>query len=188
MPPYPYSPLLPGPDSIRLLRLRPPESETATIRCQLFNYSLDGSDKTTPRYEALSYVWGDPKNALPIVIDEYKFNVTVNLHAALWHLRNRAIEWIWIDAISINQRDRQERGHQVRNMAKIYGKAHRVVVWLGQMEDNSDRAFEEIHARKKWSDTSDDQILKQTVVALLQRPWFRRIWVRIQALDKLSRY
>jgi hypothetical protein len=178
-PPYPYSSLLPGPDSIRLLRLQPPEGETATIRCQLFNYSLDGSDKSTPYYEALSYVWGEPNNTSPIFIDEYEFNVTVNLHAALWHLRNRAIEWVWIDAICINQQDRKERGHQVRNMAKIYGKAHRVVVWLGKMDDNSDPAFEEIHARKKWSDSSDDQMLKQTVVALLQRPWFRRIWVRL---------
>ena len=178
VPPYPYSPLLPGPDSIRLLRLQPPEGETATIKCQLFNYSLDGPDNTLPRYEALSYVWGDPENPLLIFIDEHRFNVTVNLHAALCRLRDCAIEWVWVDAICINQQDRKERGHQVRHMAKVYGKAHRVVAWLGPVKDDSDRAFEEIHARKRWSDSSDDQTIKQAVLALLQRPWFRRIWVR----------
>jgi hypothetical protein len=179
IPLYPYSSLLPGADSIRLLRLRPPDGETATIRCQLFNYSLDSLDKPPPRYEALSYVWGDPKSTLPVFIDGYRFDVTLNLHAALLYLRNRATEWVWVDAICINQRDRQERGHQVRYMAKIYGKAHCVVVWLGQVEDNSDRAFEEIRARNKWSDSSDDRMIKQAVLALLQRPWFRRIWVRL---------
>ncbi|KAH7371032.1 heterokaryon incompatibility protein-domain-containing protein [Pyrenochaeta sp. MPI-SDFR-AT-0127] len=177
IPPYPYSPLLPGPDSIRLLYLRPPEDENAPIRCQLFDYSLDGSDKAPPRYEALSYVWGDPKNTRSLFIDEHEFKVTVNLHAALWRLRNRGIDWVWVDAICINQQDQQERGHQVRSMAKIYGIAYRVVVWLGQTEHDSDRAFEEIRARKKWSDASDDPTIKHAVLALLERPWFRRIWI-----------
>lgn len=177
MSPYPYSSLLPGPDSIRLLRLRPPEGETAPIKCQLFNYSLDESDKGPPPYEALSYVWGNPEETLPIFIDEYRFNVTKNLHAALWCLRDHSIEWIWVDAICINQQDRQERGNQVRYMAKIYGKANRVVVWLGEAADNSNRAFKEIRERKKWLDSSDNEIIQQAVIALLQRPWFRRVWV-----------
>jgi hypothetical protein len=161
-----------------LLRLRPPKDEAAPIKCQLSNYSLDESDKGLPRYEALSYIWGNPENTLPIFIDEHQFNVTENLYAALRRLRDRSIEWIWIDAICINQQDQQERGHQVRSMAKIYGRAHRVVVWLGEAADGSDRAFEEIRARKKWSNSSGNEMIQQAVLALLQRPWFRRIWVR----------
>ena len=175
---YPYSSLLPGPNSIRLLRLRPPKDETAPMKYQLFNYSLDESDKKPPPYEALSYVWGDPEKTLPIFIDERRFNVTENLHAALRRLRDCSIEWVWVDAICINQRDRQERGHQIRSMAKIYGKANRVVVWLGEAANNSDRAFEEIRARRKGLDFSDNEIIQQAVLGLLQRPWFRRIWVR----------
>lgn len=181
MSPYRHSSLLPGPDSIRLLRLGPPEDETAPIKCQLFNYSLGESDKRPPQYEALSYVWGDPKKTLPIFIDEHRFSVTENLHAALWRLQERSIEWIWVDAICINQRDQQERGHQVRSMAKIYGKANRVLVWLGEAADNSDRAFEEIRARKKCLDSTDNEIIQQAVLALIQRPWFRRIWVRVDS-------
>ncbi|KAH9216671.1 heterokaryon incompatibility protein-domain-containing protein, partial [Leptodontidium sp. 2 PMI_412] len=177
MSPYRYSSLLPGPDSIRLLRLGPPEDEAASIKCQLFNFTLDESDNRPPQYEALSYVWGDPEKTLHIFIDEHSFNVTENLHAALWHLRNRAIEWVWADAICINQQDQQERAHQVRYMAKIYGKANRVVVWLGGAADNSDRVFQEICERKEGLDSSENEIIQQAVLALLQRPWFRRIWV-----------
>jgi hypothetical protein len=177
-PRYPYSSLLSKPESFRLLRLIRPEHKTAPIKGQLFNYSLHESETRPPQYEALSYVWGDPKKTLPISIDDYCFDVTENLHAALWSLRDRSVSWLWVDAICINQLDPKERGHQVRYMAKIYGKASRVLVWLGEAGDNSDRAFTEIRERRKWTDTSDDKTIKQAVLALLQRPWFRRIWVR----------
>jgi hypothetical protein len=175
---YHYSPLPPGPDSIRLLRLRLDKEEIAPIQCQLFNYSLDESDRRPPLYEALSYIWGNPEKTLPILLDGHYFNVTQNLHAALRHLRDHSIEWIWVDAICINQRDRQERGHQVRYMAKIYGKANRVVVWLGEAASNSDLAFEEIRKQTKWLDTSDNKMIQQAVLKLLERSWFRCIWVR----------
>lgn len=39
---------------------------------------------------------------------------------------------LWVDALCINQKDLEERSAQVRQMADIYGKAWRVVVWLGR--------------------------------------------------------
>lgn len=126
---YQYSPLLPGPGSIRLLRLMPHEDDTAPIECQLFNYSLKQSSKGAHLYEALSYVWGGLDKTLPISIGEHNFDVTGNLHVALSHLRDRSIERIiWVDAICINQKDLQERSHQVQFMASIYAKANRVIV------------------------------------------------------------
>jgi hypothetical protein len=71
--------------------------------------------------------------------------VTVNLHEALSHLRDRSIERIiWVDAVCINQNDGEEKGQQIQLMAKIYGQASRVLVWLGEAADNSDQALEEI--------------------------------------------
>ncbi|KAF2193318.1 HET-domain-containing protein [Zopfia rhizophila CBS 207.26] len=174
---YPFSSLWPKPGSFRLLRLTPPKSKTPRMECQLLNYSLDDSDKAPPLYDAFSYVWGDPGGKRAIFIDGYPFDVTENLHAALWSLRERSIKWIWVDAICIDQKNIEERNHQVRYMAKTYGKANRVLVWLGESADNSDRAFEEIRARKKWSDSSDDETIQQAVLALLRRPCFRRIWI-----------
>ena len=121
--PYRYSSLSPGErdGSIRLLRLMPNRDETAVIECQLFNYTLE-SGKGTHLYEALSYVWGNPDEIVPIKIGEHCFKVTKNLHAALLRLRNHSFERIvWVDAVCINQADNQEKAHQIQNMTKIYG-------------------------------------------------------------------
>jgi hypothetical protein len=176
-----YSSLSLGPDSIRLLRLMPHEDETAPIQCQLFDYSLQESDKRTHLYEALSYVWGSSDKPRFISVDDHDLPVTVSLHAALSRLRNRYIERvIWADAVCINQTDLQERSCQVQLMAKIYSKASRIVVWLGEMADDSDRALEEIlvAADKQSTNRSNNGTIQQAILTLLQRPWFRRIWVR----------
>lgn len=158
----------------------PHEDETADIQCELFEYSLPNSCKRTHMYDALSYVWGNPDEKLPIFIYKYSFDVTVNLRAALLHLRNHSIERIlWVDAICIDQANQEEKEHQIQSMAKIYGQANRVVVWLGEAADDSDLALEEIRVtRDKMSTNSlDSKRIQQAVLALLQRPWFRRIWI-----------
>jgi hypothetical protein len=38
---------------------------------------------------------------------------------------------LWIDVICINQDNLQKRGHQVRQMNKIYEEAEQVIIWLG---------------------------------------------------------
>jgi Heterokaryon incompatibility protein (HET) len=65
-------------------------------------------------------------------------------------------------------------------MAKIYAKANRIVVWLGERAPGSDQAMEEIRHAAEWGLTrpSTDKSIMQSVLALLQRPWFQRIWVR----------
>ena len=179
--PYCHSPLCRRSDSIRLLRLKPHEDETAPIQCQLFNYSLQESNKGPHLYEALSYVWGDLNNPQPIYIDKHPFVVTENLHLALSHLRNRNFERIiWVDAVCINQTNDEEKEQQIQFMVKIYGQANRVIVWLGKMTENSDQALEEIllAAGQKPTNSSNKEMVHQAIVALLQRPWFERIWVR----------
>jgi hypothetical protein len=107
----------------------------------------------------------------------------------LLHLRDRFLERnIWIDAVCINQEDLSERESQIQIMSKIYGHANRVIIWLGEATDDSDRAIEEIFISAGAISTTyslDDRrvqepIIEEAVLALLQRPWFRRIWVREQ--------
>jgi len=188
---YHYTPLCPGTDSVRLLRLLPHEDETAPLQSQLFNYSLQESDKICVSYEALSYVWGNPDRPMSISIDGRAVAITVNLHAALSCLRGRSVERvIWVDAICINQEDAQERGHQVRSMVKVFGRAERVIVWLGEEAEDSYRAFEEIGvaaSKKSLNSSNNDKTVQQAVLALFQRSWFRRIWVRELTLDTLSK-
>ena len=176
---YCYSPLLQTPDSIRLLRLMPNKNDTANIRCELFEYALRESGEKTLPYDALSYVWGGSDKRQSIFIDNQYSAVTLNLHAALLRLRDHDIpRIIWVDAVCINQEDEQEKEHQIQFMAKIYGKASHVIVWLGERADESDVALEAIRAAGKPTNTSNKEITHQAILQLLQRLWFRRIWVR----------
>jgi hypothetical protein len=160
--------------------------ERTEIRCELFEYALQGPGKATHLYEALSYTWGGSDKPRSISIKKQNLAVTEslavteNLYAALLHLRDRSLERIlWIDAICINQENLKEQSQQVQLMAKIYSKAARILVWLGETADNSNTALERIRiaAENESLDSLNDTTIQQSILALLQRPWFRRIWV-----------
>jgi hypothetical protein len=173
--------LLLQPGSIRLLRLLPSKGDLKNIRCELFEYDLEKSDQVTRPYEALSYVWGSEDTPQTIIIGDQRFKVTQNLHTALLRLQDHSIPRIlWVDAICINQTNEKEKGHQLQFMAEIYAKASRVIVWLGKAQDNSEHALEVIRlAGQKSTNLSNTEPFQQEILQLLQRQWFRRIWVRI---------
>jgi hypothetical protein len=178
-----YSSLSLGSD-IRLLRLFPNEDQNEPIQCQLLDYSLHKLRPRTHLYEALSYVWSNPDETLPIRVNGIQFRVTLNLHAALLHLRDRSLElFLWVDAICINQNNLEERKQQVQLMAKIYSQARHVIIWLGVAADHSGEALEAIRiaADKQSANSSNDETIQQSIVKLLDRPWFQRIWVREQS-------
>ena len=70
-------------------------------------------------------------------------------------------------------------------MVKIYGKASRVIVWLGESANDSDVALEAIRAAGKPTEISE--MIQQAILRLLQRQWFRRIWVRQQTFNNIRR-
>jgi hypothetical protein len=183
MSPYHYSPLSKGSGSIRLFRLLPSEAEGAEIRGELLEHCLQESSRSS--YEALSYVWGCTDTVLSIFIGDEHLDVTPNLYAALLRLRDASFpRIIWIDAICINQADDEEKEYQIQFMANIYGRANRVVVWLGEMMDSSDEALEAIRAAGiKLMRDSGSQKSEQAVASLLEREWFQRIWVRQQTFN-----
>jgi len=169
---------------IRLVVLYPGKTGEP-IRCSLIQESLT----QVRSYEALSYTWGDPRDTKPILLNERPFSATKNLEAALRHLRyeddNR---FIWIDAICINQNDIRERNLQVRRMLKIYSSAAQVLVWLGEGNEQSDKAMDFMIRISKskanlefpWEDESlipsEDECIA-LAENILTRPWFQRCWV-----------
>jgi hypothetical protein len=193
-----YSSLPTG--SVRLLRLSPPSDEHPGIKCQLVTCSLLDSGRTHP-YEALSYVWGPENNEQSIYVGDHELPVRVNLYKALSHLQDCFVDrYLWIDAICINQDDNDEKGQQVQSMAKIFAKASRVIVWLGEAADNSNQALEIIRmaaeeqhmnstiyksnrqatlalSNQHPTNSAIKETNQQAVLRLLERPWFQRIWV-----------
>lgn len=151
---------------MRFLILLPGEPEDP-VQGLLLNHPLIISGKF-PQYEVLSYAWASPLEPVDVAIGtiegsiqevfDYfinartfpasyqtfsKVSVTQNLGRALPFLRLRdRPRVLWIDAISVNQKDLSERSTQVRRMADIYRLCSRVIIWLGEGTQYSDLAFE----------------------------------------------
>ncbi|TGJ79444.1 hypothetical protein E0Z10_g9318 [Xylaria hypoxylon] len=133
-----YTPLDPSKKQIRLLTLLNGEWDDR-IKCELHVVSLDDQ----PKYEALSYVWGPPIDLVDIDVNSIAFSATPNLHAALKRLReqipgarsNGDSRTLWVDAVCINQKDAEEKRHQVQLMGEIYSQTAHGLLWLGEEPD-----------------------------------------------------
>src|SRR6266536_2092057 len=172
---YEYRPLRPSSREIRLLILEHGEPDDQ-VQAQLIHASLDDQ----PTYEALSYTWGDPTNTHPILLNGSPFEVTANLGVALHPLRRRKTRIstsptrvLWVDAICINQRDLEERSRQIQLMEDIFTSALRVLAWLGEPQDESDRMLDLIHHSLSGATEEDRAKLHK----LLDRPYWKRIWI-----------
>lgn len=105
------------------------------ISCTLKVASLNDA----PRYDTLSYAWGDPENTESILLDGRYVEVTINLGSALRHLRNQMEHRIlWVDALCIDQKDRQEKSWQVSMMGEIYKSCNTGLLWIGEKSEDSD--------------------------------------------------
>jgi hypothetical protein len=134
---YQYSPL-PSEKFIRLLEVYPGRVSD-NIDCTLHQTELENA----PKYEAISYAWGDPTNKVNVLCDGKIITVTQNLRDALLRLKLKdRSKIIWADAICISQDDDGEKGSQVKLMGRIYGNATRVCVWLGCTTAQMQPAFE----------------------------------------------
>ncbi|KAI1866776.1 hypothetical protein JX265_001149 [Neoarthrinium moseri] len=89
----------------------------------------------------------------------------------------RKVEYLWVDAICINQRDPLERGHQVDMMRDIFLAADFVLSWLGLEEHGSERAIEAlIDVAEGRGDNICDEAL-QSILTLCRRSYFERMWI-----------
>ncbi|KAK4444184.1 HET-domain-containing protein [Podospora aff. communis PSN243] len=114
---------------VRLLDLLPGEG-AATIACSIRIVSLAEGRP----YEALSYVWGDPSDCVPIRVQDRDVKITRNLYAALCQLRSSTTtRTLWIDQLCINQWDSNEKTEQVQLMRQIYQRCTQCLIWLGEI-------------------------------------------------------
>lgn len=118
-------------------------------------------------YAALSYVWGDENVTKTILVNGEEREVTANLEEALRSIAVRG-EFgnslkLWIDAISINQDDLEERGRQVRRMREIYGNSQTVIAWLGEEYDQSHKAIELVRELAKFGKKDGGKKLEKSL-------------------------
>jgi hypothetical protein len=129
-----YIPLVEPNKSIRLIAIL---SVAPRICCVSSVFSIE----EPPAFSALSYMWGDAAVTDTITLDGATLNVTTNLVHAIQHLHREwnqqgltndgNKQWLWADAVCINQEDAIEKDHQVPLMKVIYSRAKMVFSWLG---------------------------------------------------------
>ncbi|OQO04039.1 hypothetical protein B0A48_10682 [Cryoendolithus antarcticus] len=164
----------------------------------------DLSDDQRPRYETISYAWGDPTPVAEILVNDQLLLVPANTETVLKWVRHVDRERVpWIDAVCINQVDIHERSAQVVCMGGIYSGSSCNLVFLGMLEeDMTFRVLETIDDinQDASSDTDDFRSLGATLsnngaslkwsatpfafkvdrdaeIALLELPLLRRLWV-----------
>jgi hypothetical protein len=117
------------------------DDDPDTIRCRTH---ITRSGPGTIPYLALSYAWGDPTPKHPVLVDGERRLIAENLWQFLREARTKPLQfscWLWIDSLSIDQSDTEERRHQVGIMSRIFRDAFEVIVWLGQGWDDSSLAM-----------------------------------------------
>lgn len=92
---------------------------------------------------ALSYVCGTDAGERPNVLcDEVPIKVYRNCYSALWDLRRRLNHLtIWVDCISINAANADEKSRQTPLIGGIYAKATVAYAWLGEGGTGLQRAM-----------------------------------------------
>lgn len=185
-----YQPLDPFGREIRLLELVRSDDFYAPLRANLRVFSLEND--TDLDYVSLSYMWGDPTPIDYVCIDGHVdgiIPIARNLSWALRHLRREGIGQMWIDALSINQSDLEERAGQVSVMYQIYEHAKFVLVWLSVPADHMETAklaMDEFVREgrdysknvKSWLEDNSLHHQPNLVVAMLLNAYWKRIWIR----------
>lgn len=129
-----YEPLNVDPKEIRLLHILD-EDNDHYVHCTLEITCL--SSPNLAEYVALSYCWGDSSLTTPMYVNQSLVDVTLNLDAALRQLRLRGYHKVWVDALCVDQANKEERGSQVQVMQQIYSSAHLVISWVGSADDDT---------------------------------------------------
>jgi heterokaryon incompatibility protein (HET) len=193
-----YSELSQG--SLRLLRFTC-NTSSYEIECELVPYPVG----KTPKYNALSYCWGESARSSFVLCNGKRLMVTSVLSKILKRLvslERSGIEWIWIDQICINQINAVERGNQVSIMKDIYQNSEGTIIWLGPEVSGIDATMmlTEMLSRLRHKDLSlngsgrkrrrytreeykalnlplKEDLSWKAFGEILSRPWFIRTWV-----------
>ena len=141
VPDFPYMPLNTETFEIRLLRFQ--KDLSGSIIGWLERFSLD--DPNRPKFNTLSYVWGEKQFSHTVIINGHPFALLNALNPILNAIcsdESLCACWWWIDCICIDQRTdafaRLERNTQVYMMKRIYEVSETTIGWLGQGKEEGE--------------------------------------------------
>lgn len=211
IPVFMHGPLPEDIPHIRLIELKQAGFNQDVV-CELSTWPLD----TSPPFLAVSYTWGVAASNVEITVNGKSMVVRQNSRYALqqaFHQSKGQQQYIWMDAICIDQENNRERSLQVALMGDLYKRASTVLACIGPHADDSEfllaksrktrRLLKNISSvlepdangqgwsppfvldtygwlglRSLLSFTQSTRLrLTKAFIALLKRPYFRRVWI-----------
>ncbi|KAK4182741.1 ankyrin repeat-containing domain protein [Podospora australis] len=170
---YQYRPL-PERSFIRVLELQPAYSEDDIISFNLVQVDL----RRQPRYQALSYEWGERSGLIPVLCDGRIVLITPNLKAALKHIRFQQdrVVTLWVDAVCIHQG--RYRGAKPAVFAEVFDVLARNPRWRWPSATNPGSAASP-EAESLLASIADEDIRHGSPVLteLFHRTYFNRAWI-----------
>jgi hypothetical protein len=194
---FQYTPIDSEAGEIRVLRIQDAVFRADPVVVDVVTINLSSSD--CPNYGALSYYWGEPKFDHSIICDGKALQVNASLHECLKRHRRDWLgkpEFLWADAICINQKDKDELNLQLLLMGKIYQSAEIVFVDLGDIPLQWYVAYDLMFRTKvichllkdqqppgtmdnfneRFALPPFDHIAWKAYMQLFSSPWLRRTW------------
>ncbi|KAI0444708.1 HET-domain-containing protein [Xylaria telfairii] len=187
---YLYEPLG-AEDGVRLIALYPATNDEDPLSCSIIQCRRS---EQIAEYSAISYAWGDPEFSRNLEIrcdgDTSYMRITFNVDCLLRRLRAfHVTEYLWIDAICLNQADEGEKAQQIPVMGRIFGEAKVVHIWLGPEDHMTAKVFaffKEAGLLPKVEKREMANLMGKILGGLdglrafgdfADRPWFSRRWV-----------
>lgn len=173
-------------DEIRLVKILP-ETDGTTINCETVVRKAKGCES----YTALSYTWGSQqRREETIIVNGKKYPVAKNLWRFLKQaaqLGDRFSGWLWIDALSIEQSNLQEKLEQVKIISETFRQAKEVIVWLGPKYADSDVAIRELRSQRCCAGhkTHYQKIPASPAGSAIRSLCERRYWSRLWVVQEL---
>jgi hypothetical protein len=190
-----YEPLDVNAQMIWLLHIVPNRHRFAGVRCKMIHTSLDESQ----RYEAISYISGEPIARKSIWLNGSRFDVPAKGQASLRAIRKSSLQGqlVWTDAICIDQRNVHEISDQLGLVPSIFASAVSVTITLEDASESEVWALEIIRlvgqVLERHSDNLSTDLSKllrsrrstdpfACMRSLFERRWWSRSWVLQEAV------
>lgn len=175
---YQYRPLR-AQSTIRLIQVMP-DRIWGEIACKV--YTFDIQQQPDIKYEALSYVWGNPRKSWEVYLADdgndqwYSYPLHENLQRFLVYAWQQKMfdRLFWTDYLCLDQNDPDEIAEQIPRMGSIFSNAEQTIIWL-QLDECEQKGLQRIAELPR-------EVSRYELWVIFRSPFFsheywRRVWI-----------